>query len=208
MDTVDSLKYVLGRLASVTVMTVDPGFLRAQPFYSRDAGQNQLTKELEIKHGYTYEIEVDGRCEPPHLPKADRCRCGAFCFRGVRGSLAWLTLWREAVEKARSYIPFKNGGQGVSSMTRITSALGIDIGGTNIRLAHVDSNLQVLRSLKVKVEEAEDGLVNFLSSAVEEFVSGGRDSPSVPLGSGIHGIVGSQGEILSPAPTWISLLPV
>lgn len=84
----------------------------------------------------------------------------------------------------------------MSSMARITSALGIDIGGTNIRLAHVDSNLQVLRSLKVKVEEAEDGLVNFLFSAVEEFVSE-AEIPIGAIGIGIPGIVGSQGEILS-----------
>ena len=40
-------------------------------------------------------------------------------------------------------------------MQQLSSVLGIDIGGTNIRLAHIDRNLKVIRSSRIKVEEAE-----------------------------------------------------
>ena len=64
-------------------------------------------------------------------------------------------------------------------MARMESVLGIDIGGTNIRLAQVDRELKVLRSLQVKVEEAQEGLVSFLAGAVQEFIDGEK-SPSAP----------------------------
>ena len=58
METIDSLQYVLGRLASVTVMTVDPGFL-SQKFIPEMLDKIAALKELKLKQGYKYEIEVD-----------------------------------------------------------------------------------------------------------------------------------------------------
>ena len=89
------------------------------------------------------------------------------------------------------------------------SVLGIDIGGTNIRLAQVDRELKVLRSLQVKVEEAQEGLVSFLAGAVQEFIDGG-EVPVGAIGIGLPGIVSGSGEILScpnldPALTGVNL---
>ena len=80
-------------------------------------------------------------------------------------------------------------------MTAVHSVLGIDIGGTNVRFAQVDRNLEVLRSKKKKVEEVQD-LPAFLLATIEKFI----DQAEVPIGAvaiGIPGIVSSAGEILS-----------
>ena len=80
-------------------------------------------------------------------------------------------------------------------MTAVQSVLGIDIGGTNVRFAQVDRDLEVLRSKKEKVEEVQD-LPAFLLSTIQEFI----DQAEVPIGAvaiGIPGIVSSAGEILS-----------
>lgn len=80
-------------------------------------------------------------------------------------------------------------------MTAVQSVLGIDIGGTNVRFAQVDRDLEVLRSKNEKVEEVQD-LPAFLLSTIQEFI----DQAEVPIGAvaiGIPGIVSSAGEILS-----------
>lgn len=109
MDTVDSLKYVLGRLASVTVMTVDPGFA-GQPFIPEMLDKISLLKELKIKHGYTYEIEVDGSVNHRTFQRLSDAGAERFVL-GSSGLFGLADTLEEAVEKARSYIPFKNGGK-------------------------------------------------------------------------------------------------
>lgn len=81
-------------------------------------------------------------------------------------------------------------------MSTLQSVLGIDIGGTNVRLAHVDQDLKVLRSQKVKVEDVKADLVTFLLSTIEDFFN----EAELPIGAiaiGVPGIVSSAGEILS-----------
>ncbi|MGI6149318.1 MAG: allose kinase [Limnochordia bacterium] len=94
-------------------------------------------------------------------------------------------------------------------MQQLSSVLGIDIGGTNIRLAHIDRNLKVIRSSRIKVEEAEGGLVSYLSEAIGEFTASAEPEIGA-IGIGIPGIVSEAGEILScpnldPAITGINL---
>ncbi len=81
-------------------------------------------------------------------------------------------------------------------MVAIQSALGIDIGGTNVRLAHVNKDLEILRSMKRKVEDVKADLVTFLITTVGEFI---REA-TTPIGAiaiGVPGIVSSAGEVLS-----------
>ncbi|NMB01920.1 MAG: ROK family protein [Firmicutes bacterium] len=81
-------------------------------------------------------------------------------------------------------------------MNTLQSVLGIDIGGTNVRLAHVDRELRVIRSRKEKVEDVRADLVTFLLATIEDFVS----TAEIPIGAvaiGIPGIISSAGKILS-----------
>lgn len=106
METVDSLHYVLERLASVTVMTVDPGFA-GQPFIPEMLKKITLLKELKIKHGYKYEIEVDGGVNERTFAQLMDAGAERFIL-GSSGLFNIADNLEGAISKARSYIPFKN----------------------------------------------------------------------------------------------------
>jgi len=109
METIDSLQYVLGRLASVTVMTVDPGFA-GQKFIPEMLDKIAALKELKLKQGYKYEIEVDGSVNPRTFERL----MDAGAERFVLGSSGLFTLGatlEEAIAVARSFIPFKNSSK-------------------------------------------------------------------------------------------------
>ena len=106
MDTVDSLEYILERLDSVTVMTVDPGFA-GQPFIPEMLRKISLLKELKIKKGYKYTIEVDGGINQSTFERLTEAGAERFVL-GSTGLFNLADNLEEAIAKARSYIPFKN----------------------------------------------------------------------------------------------------
>ncbi len=105
METVDQLRYVLGRLDSVTVMTVDPGFA-GQPFIPEMLEKITLLRELKIKHGYKYEIEVDGGVNMRTFDQLMEAGAERFIL-GSSGLFNLADTLEDAISKARSYIPFK-----------------------------------------------------------------------------------------------------
>ena len=101
----DQLRHVLGRLDSVTVMTVDPGFA-GQPFIPEMLEKITLLKELKIKHGYKYEIEVDGGVNMRTFDQLMEAGAERFIL-GSSGLFNLADNLEDAIGKARSYIPFK-----------------------------------------------------------------------------------------------------
>lgn len=57
----EAIEYYLGRLKTVTVMTVDPGFA-GQPFIEEMLPKIEMLRNLKEKTGYSFQIEVDGGC--------------------------------------------------------------------------------------------------------------------------------------------------
>jgi D-allulose-6-phosphate 3-epimerase len=105
METVDQLQYVLERLDSVCVMTVDPGFA-GQSFIPEMLKKITLLKELKIKHGYKYEIEVDGGVNMRTFDQLMEAGAERFIL-GSSGLFNLADTLEDAIGKARSYIPFK-----------------------------------------------------------------------------------------------------
>lgn len=58
---IESIEYYLGRLKTVTVMTVDPGFA-GQPFIEEMLPKIEMLRNVKEKAGYQFQIEVDGGC--------------------------------------------------------------------------------------------------------------------------------------------------
>lgn len=106
LETVDSLQYVLERLDTITVMTVDPGFA-GQPFIPEMLSKITLLKELKIRHGYKYQIEVDGGVNQRTFEQLMDAGAERFIL-GSSGLFNLADNLPDAVSKARSYIPFKN----------------------------------------------------------------------------------------------------
>ncbi len=71
----------------ITIMTVDPGYA-GQKFVSESLGKIEYARELKEKHGYKYEIEIDGSCNVKTY--ADLYQAGAEVF--VVGSSGLFSL--------------------------------------------------------------------------------------------------------------------
>ena len=61
---VESIKYVLGDVDQILVMTVNPGF-GGQSFIESQVEKIAELDRLRKEHGYHYEIEVDGGIQRP-----------------------------------------------------------------------------------------------------------------------------------------------
>ena len=105
METVDQLQYVLERLDSVCVMTVDACFA-GQHFIPEMLKKITLLKDLKIKHGYKYEIEVDGGVNMRTFDQLMEAGAERFIL-GSSGLFNLADTLEDAIGKARSYIPFK-----------------------------------------------------------------------------------------------------
>lgn len=59
--TLESVKYMLGRIDLLTIMTVDPGFA-GQKFIPEMIGKIKEAAALRDKNGWHYKIQIDGSC--------------------------------------------------------------------------------------------------------------------------------------------------
>ncbi len=75
----------------------------------------------------------------------------------------------------------------------INLAIGIDIGGTNIRVAQVDSDGRVLK--KIKRETSED-IVKNLTDAIDELIT----ENTAGIGIGVAGVVDSKTGVVRRSP--------
>ncbi len=78
------------------------------------------------------------------------------------------------------------------------NVIGIDIGGTNIRAAVVNSDGEILSRTKVK-SNARDGIKSLLKN-LEEVISGFSDFHADCTGIGIPGIIDQKNGVLTQAP--------
>lgn len=103
MEPVDTLQYVAPYLDSVTVMTVDPGFA-GQRFIDDMLHKISSLNELKAKHGYIYQIEVDGGVNASTFDRL--LTAGAERF--ILGSSGLFSLGEdlvESIQRAQAYIP-------------------------------------------------------------------------------------------------------
>ena len=78
------------------------------------------------------------------------------------------------------------------------NVIGIDIGGTNIRAAVVNSNGEILHQIKVK-SNARDGIEHLLKN-LGEVITSFADFQTECIGIGIPGIIDQKNGILTQAP--------
>ena len=74
---VESIKYVLGDVDQILVMTVNPGF-GGQSFIESQVEKIAELDRLRKEHGYHYEIEVDGGIQPESAKKCAAAGADVF----------------------------------------------------------------------------------------------------------------------------------
>jgi glucokinase len=88
-----------------------------------------------------------------------------------------------------------------SKMTRL--AIGVDLGGTNLRIAAVDSNGKVLDKIttSTQVARGRDQVIDEMCVAIQEVVSKQRDAGELAgIGIGIPGIIEMETGMLRESP--------
>jgi ribulose-phosphate 3-epimerase len=74
---IESIEYILGDVDQILVMTVNPGF-GGQTFIESQVEKIAELDRLRKKHGYQYEIEVDGGIQPESAKKCAEAGADVF----------------------------------------------------------------------------------------------------------------------------------
>lgn len=103
---IGSIEWVLGDLDRVLVMTVNPGF-GGQKFLPEVLPKIAALREMEKKHGLSFEIAVDGGIDAETAPQviaagADVLIAGTAVFHHQAGPQEGIAELRRVAEKARA----------------------------------------------------------------------------------------------------------
>src|SRR5260370_42331920 len=84
-----------------------------------------------------------------------------------------------------------------------TLAMGVDLGGTNLRIAAVDSSGKVLEKIatSTQVARGRDQVIDEMCTAIQEVVGKQKSAGELAgIGIGVPGIIGKQTGMLRGAP--------